>query len=601
MDMTNREAHSHESNSLEHRLQRYGNTLDARVDLSVDPAPQRATTEYRRQHPSTELASASFDLQTQTRPKRKTHLLIGTAVAGASALILSLISFGGTSGTTIVTADGRTPKRLVDAAELKAAYSAAHAQSTMVFPLAQPASFVNTFGAPRMTGTPLATRHDGIDIFGAPGASVYAMTGGVVRLRSFDVKPMNPSSKTHGGLQTNPTPWNHNSSTFDAIESSPDYHLQFIEVTQVDSTVVVYSNLEPIVADKQEIRVGQFIGTLTASSPMVQPPNLHIAQYSPGPRLKDSLPFIPVSPDREYRASNIYPLLTSLLPTPGQATLPIEVQGISVSSAIAPRLRSLLDAAKADGFTNISGSGYRSPTTQIAFRKAHCGTTDFDIYLKPSSQCKPPTMRPGTSDHERGVAVDFSHNGQIVKADEPFARWLTKRAADYGFSGVADEPWHWSADTFAPIAMTPEVGATIGQLEIKSAQIKTSLIEGAGPEQLKVGAGREHLSAALGEAGETVIRCHRTAYGAPCLNLDRVKLGDKISLRAKNTVFEYTVRTVGAHDNSPEFTMNMPNLKGHALLTITTNHPKYSARQILLVQAELSGLTTLDGLVTGAS
>ncbi len=590
MNMTNRETHSHEADPMEYRLRRYGTTLDASVGFISDVVPQRDSTARNRQ---------LSEPRQQARSRRKLGYAMGTVAAGAlSTLAISVLSFGGNSNTTtIITADGPTPKHLVTAGELKAAYLAVQAQSTMVFPVAKPASFADTFGSPRMTGTPFASRHDGIDIFGVAGARVYAMTGGVASLRSFDVKPIKVSPKAHGGLQYNPTPWRHDSSTFDETEQSQVYHLQFVEVTQSDSTVVVYSNLEPVVADKQEIRVGQFIGTLMTSSPIVQPPHLHIAQYSPGLKLKDSLPFIPVSPGQEYRANNIYPLLKSLLPAPGQPAIPIDVQGISVSSAIAPRLRSLLDAAKADGFTNISGNGYRSPGAQIALRKAHCGTTDFDIYVKPSSQCKPPTMRPGNSDHERGVAVDFSHNRKIVTADEPFLGWLTKHAADYGFTGIADEPWHWSADPVSPVSAKAEVGSTIGTLEIETAKVNVLLLEGAEFEELKKGAGRERLSSPLGENGETVIRCQRTTYGAPCFDLQLVKPNAKIVVRTNGARYEYTVNNVFIVNNiitaknvtTPAVEVPV-SLRGHSILTLLANHPLYSARQSLVVRAELSGV-----------
>jgi LPXTG-site transpeptidase (sortase) family protein len=284
----------------------------------------------------------------------------------------------------------------------------------------------------------------------------------------------------------------------------------------------------------------------------------------------------------------------------------VDVHRITVSSAIAARLTSLLDAAKADGFERISGGGYRSPAAQVALRKAHCGKTDYDIYVKPSSQCSPPTARPGNNEHERGLAVDFTQGGRIVGKDNPFALWLTKNAPKYGFSGIAEEPWHWSAETATSPKPKPQIGETIGTLQIERARINVPLIEGAGPEQIKKGAGREQRSTQLGEAGETVIRCHRTAYGAPCFNLDLVKLGDKISVRTGPVIYEYSVRTVFVGDSTVANTVtnagistqtfSIPGLKGHALLTLTTQHPKYSMKQHLTLQAELSGLSYTDPL-----
>jgi Sortase domain len=204
-----------------------------------------------------------------------------------------------------------------------------------------------------------------------------------------------------------------------------------------------------------------------------------------------------------------------------------------------------------------------------------------------------------------------------VDGKHPFARWLRKNAPTYGFSGMAEEPWHWSAATATSSKPKPQIGEQIGTLQIERARINVPLIEGAGPEQIKKGAGREQPSAQLGEAGETVIRCHRTTYGAPCLNLDLVKLGDKISVHTSSVTYEYSVRTVfvgGSAGNNKDNsgnntgdnivtntgistqTFSIPSLKGHALLTLTTQHPKYSTKQTLTLQAELSGLSFNDPL-----
>ena len=83
---------------------------------------------------------------------------------------------------------------------------------------------------------------------------------------------------------------------------------------------------------------------------------------------------------------------------------------ITVDSSIAGNLRSMLDAAAADG-NNMCGGGYRDPSAQIALRRANCGTSDYAIYEAPSSSCSPPTAPPGTSNHEQGLAIDFTCNG----------------------------------------------------------------------------------------------------------------------------------------------------------------------------------------------
>jgi D-alanyl-D-alanine carboxypeptidase len=120
---------------------------------------------------------------------------------------------------------------------------------------------------------------------------------------------------------------------------------------------------------------------------------------------------------------------------------------ITVDSALASGLTSLLAAASADGIS-YCGGGYRDPSAQIALREANCGTSQYDIYEAPSSACSPPTARPGTSNHEQGLAVDFTCNGggTIQSQSSTCFQWLEANAASYGFYNLPSEPWHWSND-----------------------------------------------------------------------------------------------------------------------------------------------------------
>lgn len=121
------------------------------------------------------------------------------------------------------------------------------------------------------------------------------------------------------------------------------------------------------------------------------------------------------------------------------------VWGIRVHESIADKLLALLQASSRDGI-RLGGGGYRSSTSQISLRRAHCGTSNWAIYRKPSYQCHPPTARPGASMHERGLAVDFTQNGRALWSNTSGYRWLRRNAAKYGFRNLPSEPWHWSVN-----------------------------------------------------------------------------------------------------------------------------------------------------------
>ncbi len=117
-----------------------------------------------------------------------------------------------------------------------------------------------------------------------------------------------------------------------------------------------------------------------------------------------------------------------------------DVPGGQLDSSIASNYRALLRAANDDLIFLWPNNTYRTSAEQIELRTLHCGPTDFDIYDKDPSLCKPPTARPGTSNHERGGAVDFSG---VTSGSREF-KWLKKNAPNYGFHNLPSEPWHWS-------------------------------------------------------------------------------------------------------------------------------------------------------------
>ena len=121
------------------------------------------------------------------------------------------------------------------------------------------------------------------------------------------------------------------------------------------------------------------------------------------------------------------------------------VWGIRVHESIADKLLALLQHASRDGI-RLGGGGYRSSQSQINLRRAHCGTSNWAIYSKPSYQCRPPTARPGASMHERGLAIDFTQNGRALWSNTSGYRWLKRNASKYGFKNLPSEPWHWSTN-----------------------------------------------------------------------------------------------------------------------------------------------------------
>ena len=115
------------------------------------------------------------------------------------------------------------------------------------------------------------------------------------------------------------------------------------------------------------------------------------------------------------------------------------VQGITVNCAIQGQLNDMMNDARSKG-VSLSGGGYRDPAQQIALRRAHCGSSYYAIYQMPSSSCSPPTARPGTSQHEVGLAIDFDN----CRYGSPSYNYLKGNASRFGFYNLPSESWHWS-------------------------------------------------------------------------------------------------------------------------------------------------------------
>ena len=116
--------------------------------------------------------------------------------------------------------------------------------------------------------------------------------------------------------------------------------------------------------------------------------------------------------------------------------------GFTVACHVAGQVSAMVAAAAGDG-VRLSGGSYRSNASQIQLRRAHCGPSQYDIYQKPSSQCRPPTARPGASMHERGLAIDFNACSSRSTACH---QWLKSNASRFGYFNLPSEPWHWSTN-----------------------------------------------------------------------------------------------------------------------------------------------------------
>jgi septal ring factor EnvC (AmiA/AmiB activator) len=132
---------------------------------------------------------------------------------------------------------------------------------------------------------------------------------------------------------------------------------------------------------------------------------------------------------------------------PSDTDLPLVwVRGFEVHTQIADAVEGLVAAMEAEGF-NLGGWGYRTAREQINLRRSNCGASEWEIWSKPSSTCRPPTARPGRSNHERGLAIDLTNNGRLITSrNSAVFQALQRLAPQFGLKNLPSEPWHWSVD-----------------------------------------------------------------------------------------------------------------------------------------------------------
>lgn len=124
----------------------------------------------------------------------------------------------------------------------------------------------------------------------------------------------------------------------------------------------------------------------------------------------------------------------------------------------------------------------------------------------------------------------------------------------------------------------------VGRLTILSANINHYVVFGVEDNKLEYGPGYIVGTSLPGTGGNFAIAGHRTTYGAPFGNLDRVQLGETIIFQTNTNEYKYKV--VDVQIVSPTDNFVLQNY-GDDRITLTTCHPKFSAKQRLIVVGQL--------------
>ncbi|MGF1666497.1 MAG: sortase [Acidimicrobiia bacterium] len=143
---------------------------------------------------------------------------------------------------------------------------------------------------------------------------------------------------------------------------------------------------------------------------------------------------------------------------------------------------------------------------------------------------------------------------------------------DQGDPVLIEEPGVVEGEPFAAIRI-PLIG------------VEQVIYAGIDRETLQLGPGHFPGTALPGQPGNAVLSGHRTTYGRPFFDLDLLQPGDTIDVETAVGIHTYTVRESLV---VTPFDVWVAEPKDGAWLTITTCHPRFSARERLVVFAELT-------------
>ena len=170
-------------------------------------------------------------------------------------------------------------------------------------------------------------------------------------------------------------------------------------------------------------------------------------------------------------------------------------------------------------------------------------------------------------------------------------------AATVAAHRVAPTPEATGRATTGAAAAAPATGRPVGVLTIPSIGVDQVVVEGVGAAQLEVGPGHYPGTPLPGQRGNAAIAGHRTTFGRPFYDLNRLVAGDPVTVTTVQGAFHYVVvrsEVVAPDDGAVLAPTPTPEL------TLTTCTPRYSAAQRLVVVSRLVSLPAPGAPAAGA-
>lgn len=142
-------------------------------------------------------------------------------------------------------------------------------------------------------------------------------------------------------------------------------------------------------------------------------------------------------------------------------------------------------------------------------------------------------------------------------------------------------------DTALPTVETVDINRVIGLIESPTIGLSVAVVDYIKYDDLETAVARMTTSSELGEPGTSVVVGHRTGFGEPFFDLDRLNVGDSITVTLRDgTELQYSVtlqKVVSPSADLSEF----DDVNAASQLILVTCNPKYSIEERLIIVAKL--------------
>lgn len=137
-------------------------------------------------------------------------------------------------------------------------------------------------------------------------------------------------------------------------------------------------------------------------------------------------------------------------------------------------------------------------------------------------------------------------------------------------------------------ARTIKVGDSLTRIRIPKLNVDTVVVEGTSASALRAGAGHYPSTPLPCDEGNVAIAGHRTTYGKPFANIDQLDPGDTVILETPigKCSYEVTAKPFIVKPNDLSVVASSP---GESTLTLTSCHPKHSAKFRIIIKAKMKG------------